>query len=134
MASPNPTAQAEQVWLEAYQLAEQSRREGGFKPRPLTGLIRVDGKTKRRTFAGNKRYKITFWASAALYTDIMRSKIADRFQGSLYKYLERVLEQTVPMITPRPMTRLQKKAEKMKQAMEATKLRNGAQAQKQAAI
>ena len=125
--------QAEQVWIEAYQLAEQSRRERGFKPRPLNGLIRLDGKTKRRSFTGNKRYKITFWASAALYTDIMRSKIADRHLGSLTKYIERVIEQTVPMVTPRPITRLQAKAEKAKKLMEATKLKNGNHS-KQAAV
>mgnify|MGYP001602604305 CR=1 FL=1 len=128
----------EQTWLAAYQLAEDSRRESGlFKPRQTSNLIRIEGKTKRRVFNGPKSYKITFWASAPLYVDIMRSKIADQFKGSLHKYLESIIENTVPKVAPRPVSRLEKrimKEDDKQRALDATKLprRNGVR--KQAAV
>lgn len=88
----------ERTFADAFMLASQSRK--------LKGLPRLT-QEPRRARDGSRRigpgsYKITMWLQPWHYADLVHAREADKFTGSLHKYLERMIEMSVPRVAARP--------------------------------
>lgn len=113
----------QQSLVDAWKLCESDRRARGFGARNLPSLYveKTTPRGKFRQFVVPHAYKITFWASAPLYADIMRQKIAEGNSGSFYKFFESLITRSCPPMAARP----EPAAAKKHRLLQATQLRNG---------